>query len=206
MNIVYFEKPIDDANSRPIKRTINKIMAITIRGTETLFQETPLTTRYEPENAPQRTVTIPKAYPTSPLFAATARRAPNSPSETETPQRPGFPRPSIFIPSENQLASLAKLVAIPAFKLVTPIIRTNRSKGLSKAKTFNSPISNPPVIACIPIHKFEDAMPRAARLPDFRCVASTCIRTVETRIITATPSCPYNEPAVDPTARRTRVD
>ena len=206
MNTVYSEKPIDDATSWPNISPSKRIMAIIIRGTVTLLQETPLTTRYEPENAPQRTVTIPKAYPTSPLFAATARRAPNMPSETETPQRPGFPRPSIFMPLENQLSSLAKRVAIPAFKPVTPIIRTNRSKGLSKAKTFNSPISNPPVIACIPIHKFEDAMPRAARLPDFRCAASTCIRTVETRIITATPSCPYNEPAVDPTARRTRVD
>ena len=168
VNMVYSEKPSDEDTVVPNRRTSNRIIAIVIRGNDTLFQETPLTTRYDPENAPQRTVTIPKAYPMSPLFAATARRAPISPSETETPHSPGFPSPNIFMPFENQFSSLAKRVAMPAFIPVVINIRTNRSSGLSKARTLNSPISNPPVMACIPIHRFEDAIPSAARFPDFR--------------------------------------
>ena len=38
VNIVYSEKPIDDAASWPNTRPIKRIMAITIRGTETLLQ------------------------------------------------------------------------------------------------------------------------------------------------------------------------
>ena len=55
----------------------------------TLSLSTPLTTRYEPPNAPARKVTIPNANPESSRLDATAINAPIIPKEIETPQSPG---------------------------------------------------------------------------------------------------------------------
>ena len=55
----------------------------------TLSLSTPLTTRYDPPNAPARKVTIPNAYPESSRLDATAINAPIIPKEIETPQSPG---------------------------------------------------------------------------------------------------------------------
>ena len=180
--------------------------ADTPRGTATRFLSTPLTERYEPPKAAPRKATIPSAYPVSSRLLATARSAPTIPMETETPQSPGMPRPSALKACENQFSSCANRAAMVALMPVTVIRRRNRSKGSSRASILREPNSNPPVIACIPIHRLDAATPRAARLPDCRCSASPCISRVASRIIPATPLSPRTDPAVEAMANSTRVD
>ena len=177
-----------------------------ISGLITLLRSTPLTTRYEPPKAPPRKVTIPNAYPSSSLFAATAIIAPTIPSEMETPQRPGLPSPTVSKPFENQFSLRANLAAIVAFNPVTTIRRRNRSSGESRGSTLKCPISKPEVTACMPIQRLDAAIPRDARFPESLFNARPWSRIVDSRIMPATPSSPSTDPAVEPIARRTKVD
>ena len=90
------------------------------------------------------------------------------PSEIETPQRPGSPRPRALKALENQLSSRAKRAAIVALIPVTAINSRKSSSGLSRDRIFRLPISKPPVMACMPIQRLDAATPRAARFPDWR--------------------------------------
>ena len=128
------------------------------------------------------------------------------PSEIETPHSPGFPRPKVSNPLENQFSFFEKTVAMYAFIEVTTIRSRNNSNGSSIGKTCRGPAENCGVIACIPIHRLEDAIPREARFPDPLFIAIPCRIIVAIRIITATPNSPNSVPAVDPIARRTSVD
>ena len=176
------------------------------RGTATRFVSTPLTERYEPPKAAPRKATIPSAYPVSSRLLATARSAPTIPIEIETPQSPGLPSPSAANACENQFLSRAKRAAMVALMPVTVIRSRNNSRGLSSASILREPNSNPPVIACIPIHRLDAATPSAARLPDCRCSASPCTSRVASSIIPATPLSPRTDPAVEAMASSTRVD
>ena len=136
------------------------------RGIITRTESTPLTTRYEPPKQAPRNETIPRAYPTSSRLEATASRAPTIPIDTETPQSPGRPKPTALNACENQFSSRAKRAAMVALIADTTISRINRRSESSSARILRDPRSNPPVIACIPIHRLDAATPRAARLPD----------------------------------------
>ena len=72
-------------------------------------------------------------------------------------------------------------------------------------KLLAGPISKPEVIACIPIHILDAAIPKEAKFPDFSLTAKPCKRTVARKIIAATPNSSRTEPAVDPIANRTKV-
>ena len=63
-----------------------------------------------------------------------ANNAPNIPKLTDTAHNPGFPNPSAFRPSENQLSAFTKCAAMAALVPVTPAISRNRSKSSSKDK------------------------------------------------------------------------
>ena len=149
---------------------------------------------------------MPNAYPKSSLFEATASSAPIIPSEMETPHSPGLPKPKVSKPFENQFSSLANLVAMYAFIAVTDINRRKSSSGLSMGRTSRGPTEKREVTACIPIHRLDDAIPSEARLPEFLFMAILWRTIVAMRIIPATPTSPNSVPAVEPTARRTRVD
>ena len=73
-------------------------------------------------------------------------------------------------------------------------------------RTSRGPTENREVIACIPIHRFDAAIPSEAKLPELLFSAIPWRTTVASRIIPATPTSPNSVPAVEPTARRTRVD
>ena len=111
------------------------------------------------------------AYPTSCLLAPTAIKAPIIPKDTETPHNPGSPSPNALNDFENQFSSFANIAAILALMPDIIMIRTNKSNGSVNARIFNEPKLNPSVNACIPIHKLVDAIPSAAKFPDFRCKA-----------------------------------
>ena len=47
------------------------------------------------------------------------------------------------------------------------MINMNKSNGFSSGRILNEPMVKPLVNACIPTQRLVDAMPNAAKLPDF---------------------------------------
>ena len=107
---------------------------------------------------------------------------------------------------ENQFSSLANIAAILALIPEITIIKTNNSSGSSSGSILIDPILNPSVSACIPIHRLVDAIPKAAKLPDFLCKAKPCTNMVAINIITAIPISPKLYPVAEPIASKISVD
>ena len=146
-----------------------------------------------------------KAYPVSSRFAAIESRAPIIPRPTEIAHNPGLPRPSALAAAENQLSALWNCVAITALVAVTANISMNNNKSSSKETISMFAIDHSFEKACSPIQRYDTAIPRLARLPDWRCKASPCIDSVPRRIIPATPISSYSAPVALPRASKTSV-
>ena len=77
-----------------------------------------------------------------------------------------------------------------AFTPVTKNIRMNNNKSSSKGTKSIPAIFQFCEIACNPTQRYDVAIPRLARLPEFLKIASTWNKITPRQIITATPISP----------------